>query len=64
MKKKLALIMTMSLLLTSVSPVNAAGTEVIEIAEEENLSASFTPTLHPYVFPRSSGRFTLEYVKK
>ena len=42
MKKKLALIMTMSLLLTSVSPVNAAGTEVIEIAEEENLSASFT----------------------
>ena len=34
MKKKLALIMTMSLLLTSVSPVNAAGTEVIEIAEE------------------------------
>ena len=34
--------MTMSLLLTSVSPVNAAGTEVIEIAEEENLSASFT----------------------
>ena len=40
MKKKLALIMTMSLLLTSVSPVNAA--EVIEIAEEENLSASFS----------------------
>ena len=34
MKKKLALIMTMSLLLTSVSPVNAAGAEDIEIAEE------------------------------
>ena len=42
MKKKLALIMTMSLLLTSISPVNAAGAEVIEIAEEENLSASFS----------------------
>ncbi|MBR1899530.1 MAG: hypothetical protein IJ820_00495, partial [Lachnospiraceae bacterium] len=40
MKKKLALIMTMSLLLTSLSPVNAAGAEAIEDAEEEALSVS------------------------
>lgn len=42
MKNKLALLMTMSLLLTSIFPVNAAGAEAIEIAEEENLSVSFT----------------------
>ena len=41
MKKKLALIMTISLLLTSISPVNAAGAEAIEDAEEEALSVSF-----------------------
>ena len=41
MKKKLALIMTISLLLTSISPVNAAGAEAIEDVEEETLSVSF-----------------------
>ena len=42
MKNKLAFIVTLSLLLTSISPVNAIGAEVIEAAEEENPSVYFT----------------------
>lgn len=41
MKNKLAFIVTLSLLLTSISPVNAIGAEVIEAAEEENPSVYF-----------------------
>ena len=42
MKNRLAFIMTLSLLLTSISPVNAIGAEVIETAKEENPSVYFT----------------------
>lgn len=42
MKNKLAFIMTLSLLLTSISPVNAIGAEIIEAAEEESPSVYFT----------------------